>query len=360
MLDGAGPWGTGPYKLVEGFSTREKRSDRVVLEANAAYWDPERLPRLQRIVFDNTLSQQEAVELVKAGEGRVDLVTGLSPLETLRVAQSPFATVVKKRGSLTTVFGQFNLRKRQSPWHDRRLRQAVNVAINRADLIRYATKGNGEIIPALLPPGAFGHDPALAPFPFDPEKVRHLLRDTGYPDGLPVTLIASEDLVVQATVVSKMLEQVGFTVVLHILNSAVYARKTVLTDLDQPAEEQSWDIALTRMNGWMHFPAFQIYYQFALGGVYDWGSEQPELHRLYEQVLRTVDPAQQRLLLQQMEQYTHAHALFLFLYNPIQLYAVNKDVAFVPYQTGILNLTETSVTEQHWSIRQAPQAGGRG
>jgi glutathione transport system substrate-binding protein len=126
--------------LVEGFSTPDQRSDRVVLEANTNYWEHQRRPQLQRIVFDNTLSQHEAVELVKTTEGRVDLVTGLSPLETLRVAQSPFATVVKKRGSLTTVFGQFNLRKRQSPWHDIRLRQAVNVAINREALIRYATE----------------------------------------------------------------------------------------------------------------------------------------------------------------------------------------------------------------------------
>jgi peptide/nickel transport system substrate-binding protein len=337
--------------LVEGFSTPEKRADRVVLEANTAYWDTTRLPRLQRIVFDNTLSQQAAVELVKTDEGRVDLVSELSPLETLRVAQSPFAKVVKKRGSLTTVFGQFNLRKRESPWHDRRLRHAVNVAINRTDLIRYATKGNGESIPALLPPEAFGYNPALAPYPFDPEQARHLLREAGYPSGLSVTLIAPEDLAVQATVVGKMLEQVGFTVTLHMLNSEVYPRKTRLSELDQPAEEQRWDIALTRMNGWMNFPAFQIYYQYALGGVYDWGSEQPALQRLYEEVLRTVDREQQRLLIQQMEQYTHAQTLFLFLYNPIQLYAVNKAVAFVPYQTGILNLTETSVTEQHWSVR---------
>jgi peptide/nickel transport system substrate-binding protein len=337
---------------VEGFSTPDQRSDRVVLEANTDYWDPQRRPRLQRIVFDNTLSQHEAVELVKTTEGRVDLVTGLSPLETLRVAQSPFATVVKKRGSLTTIFGQFNLRKRQSPWHDRRLRQAANYAINREDLIHYATKGNGEIIPALLSPKAFGHDPALAPYPFDPEKARHLLRDAGYPNGLPVTLIAPEDLAVQATVISKMLEQGGFTVTLQVLNSAVYPRKTVLKHLDQPAEEQTWDIALTRLTGWMNFPAFQFYQYFALGGPYDWGNEPPELHRLYEQVLRTVDREPQRLLLQQMERYTHDHALFLFLYNPIDLYAVNKAVAFVPYQTGILNLTETSVTEEHWSVRK--------
>jgi hypothetical protein len=147
-----------------------------------------------------------------------------------------------------------------------------------------------------------------------------------------------------------MLEQVSFTVTLHVFNSAVYPRKTVINSLDQPAEEQTWDIALTRLDGRMNFPAFHTYQYFALGGPFDWGSEPPELQRLYEQVLRTVDHGQQRLLLQQMEQYTHV--LFLFLYNPIDLYAVNKAVAFVPYQTGILNLTETSVTDEHWSIRQ--------
>src|SRR5919198_6077996 len=112
----AGPWGTGPYKLVEGVSTPDKRSDRVVLEANLEYWDPSRFPRLQRIIFDNTLDQKEAVEQVKTAEGGIDLVTDLSPLETLRVAQSAGAQVVKNRGALTTVFGVFNRRKVGSPW----------------------------------------------------------------------------------------------------------------------------------------------------------------------------------------------------------------------------------------------------
>src|SRR5919202_5308489 len=111
MIQGAGPWGTGPYKLVEGFSLPDKRTDRVVLEANPAYWDTTRLPRLQRIIFDNTLTQRDAVELVKTGEGRVDVVSGLSPLETLRVAESPFAKVVKTRKNLETILGLFNMRK---------------------------------------------------------------------------------------------------------------------------------------------------------------------------------------------------------------------------------------------------------
>jgi ABC-type transport system substrate-binding protein len=119
------------------------------LEANLEYWDASRFPRLQRIIFDNTLGQKEAVEQVKTAEGRIDLVTDLSPLETLRVAESPMAQVVKHRGSITTVFGFFNMRKAGSPWHDVRLRQAANYAINRDDLIRYAVVYQFRWSPAL-------------------------------------------------------------------------------------------------------------------------------------------------------------------------------------------------------------------
>src|SRR5262249_42952397 len=87
-------------------------------------------------------------------------------------------------------FGFFNMRKAGSPWRDVRLRQAVNVAINRNDLIQYAAKGNGVVVPALLAVNAFGYDPDLVPYAFDPVKARTLLREAGYPDGLVVTLIA--------------------------------------------------------------------------------------------------------------------------------------------------------------------------
>ena len=53
-----------------------------------------------------------------------------------------------------------------------------------------------------------------------------------------------------------------------------------------------------------------------------------------------------------MERHPHDQAFFLFLYNPIKLYAVNKAVEFVPYFSTTLNLAETSVTEHHWSIRK--------
>jgi peptide/nickel transport system substrate-binding protein len=336
---------------VEGLTTFDKRSDRIVLEANLDYWDPSRLPRLQRIIFDNTLSSKEALELVKTSEGRVDLLNELAPLETLRVAQSPFAKVVKKRRGLVTVFGMFNMRRVDSPWRDVRLRQAVNVAINRKDLIRYATKGNGVIIPALLPEGAIGYDPDLTPYAFDPDKARQLVHEAGYPQGRPVILIAPEDLAIQATVVSKMLEQVGLTVELQLLDLAAYNRQTLLSRLEQAPERQAWDIALTSRVDTHNF-LLENYQIFALDGTYDWVLEQPELRQLYERALYAVDGEQQQALIRQMERHTRDQAYFLFLYNPIQLYAVNKAVEFVPYITGVLTLAETSVTDQHWSVRQ--------
>jgi hypothetical protein len=56
-------------------------------------------------------------------------------------------------------------------------------------------------------------------------------------------------------------------------------------------------------------------------------------------------------MIHQIERHTHKQAYCPFLYNPIGLYAVNKAVRFVPYVSPLLNLIETSVTEQHWSVR---------
>lgn len=324
----------------------------MVLEANTDYWDSDRFPRLKRIVFDNTRGQHEAVELVKTHEGRVDLVTDLRPLDTLRVAQSPMATVVKNRGALAIVVGLFNMRRTDTPWQDVRLRRAMNYAINRADLIRYAAKGNGVIIPALIPRRGFGFAPDLPPYPFNPDKARHLLQETGYAASRVITLIADEALEVQATVVSKMLEQVGLTVDLQIFDGVTFNQHALLSALKQPAEAQPWDIALISWLDLLNFPALQVYHFLALDGAYDWVQEQPELRQLQTQVLATVDRARQEALLRQMERHTREQAYFLFLYNPITLYAVNKEVTYTPYVNGMLNLVGTAITEQHWSVRE--------
>jgi ABC-type transport system substrate-binding protein len=352
VLDGAGPWGTGPYKLVHGFARPEGSSPLIVLEANTQHWNPKRFPRFKRIVYDNTLAQKDALELVKSREGRVDLVTEVIPRETLRVAESPFATLVKHRDGLGMVFGYFNLRKSGSPWEDARLRQAANFAINRADLIEYAVKGNGLIVPALLSPRAFGFNPELVPYPFDTARARTLLTSAGYPNGLSVNLIAPDVLQVQATVIKAMLVQAGFKVDLEILDAGKLAQRTLLSNLDRPAAEQTWDIALTSDTDYVNFAVYFPYQAYAVGGATDWLGNPPTLKRLHDEALSTVDRERQKALIRQMERHTHEQAYFLFLYSPIKMYAVNKNVKFVPYATTILNLGEAAPTAEHWSLSQ--------
>jgi hypothetical protein len=52
-----------------------------------------------------------------------------------------------------------------------------------------------------------------------------------------------------------------------------------------------------------------------------------------------------------MEKYLYDRAHALFIYSPLTLYAVNKEVNLVPFKDGFLNLKETSVTDNHWSVR---------
>jgi ABC-type transport system substrate-binding protein len=143
-----------------------------------------------------------------------------------------------------------------------------------------------------------------------------------------------------------MLEQAGFLVRQQVLDPATYNKKTDLSRLDQPAEQQPWDIALYSDYDWSAFPA-QLYRRLA-----DLGTETTEIRRLYDLLLRTVDRERQQDLIRQMERQTHDEAYLVLLYSAIPLYAVNKAVAFVPYPDGFLRFAETSVTDQHWSVRK--------
>jgi hypothetical protein len=82
--------------------------------------------------------------------------------------------------------------------------------------------------------------------------------------------------------------QIGLTVVVQILDSAAFNRKTFLSRLDQPPEQQPWDIALRSVPDRGNFPVFWRYTVNAFDGEFDWVFEEPELRRLYEQVLEGV------------------------------------------------------------------------
>jgi peptide/nickel transport system substrate-binding protein len=111
-LPDAGPWGTGPFKLVEGGVPYSKPTDRIVLEAYEDYWDL-RYPKVRKIVFDNKLigNRKEAMRLCMEREGAVDIVSAIRPLDTIKVAESKFARVTKSK-DVVHLGGWINQRKK--------------------------------------------------------------------------------------------------------------------------------------------------------------------------------------------------------------------------------------------------------
>jgi ABC-type transport system substrate-binding protein len=93
-------------------------------------------------------------------------------------------------------------------------------------------------------------------------------------------------------------------------------RKTLISHLEQPPEQQTWDIALaSNVPDVANLALSMIHHIFALDGASDWVIEELQLRQLYEQVLGSVDRERQQELIRQMERHTRDQAYFLFLYN---------------------------------------------
>lgn len=330
MIDAAGPWGTGPFVLKEGASTLEKRSPEVVLEANPNYWNPLRRPKVQRVVFDNIVSRAEALEQVTSPQGKIDIVTELTPAEAAVVARSKYASVVRSDAK-TVLVGVFNQTGANSRWTNSRLRKAVNHAVDRRAVVNLGAHGYGSVIPAMIAPGAFGYNPALKPYAYDPVTAKKLIKQAGL-QNTTVTIVAGANYKPVVDVIAKNLTGVGVTV------NPVYA--------DAPKGDD-WDIWLVEHFDWSpEFPAGVVYREFfGKDGGFRKMHEDPNFEQLYAKVLATTDRARQAKLIQQLDNYVYDQANVLFLYAPAKLYAVRNRVHFVPYKTTMLELAETSIAK---------------
>jgi peptide/nickel transport system substrate-binding protein len=72
----------------------------------------------------------------------------------------------------------------QALFQDRRIRQAVAVAINRKAIVQGLYGGYGQVADQLLPPIMWGRSPNVKGYPFDPARAKQLLAEAGHPNGL--------------------------------------------------------------------------------------------------------------------------------------------------------------------------------
>jgi peptide/nickel transport system substrate-binding protein len=181
--------GTGPYMLTE-----YKDGHSQTYTKNPKYWDSEviggrkyQLPFTDKAVI--MLVKDEATQIASLRTGKVDLMINMN---------WKYADELKKnipqlhwKRCLEGINQSVALRLDKKPFNDIRVRRALNMAINRPEIIKFFYGGNAEMHTYPVPP-TFGeiYTPLakLSPsarelFAYNPEKAKKLLAEAGYPNG---------------------------------------------------------------------------------------------------------------------------------------------------------------------------------
>jgi len=180
---GAHPIGSGPFRFVAW-----ERGRSITLAANHDYFDG--APRLGRVIYRIFPGEQWDAVYAEFLKGNLEE----SPVPTRNhgaVVGAPGRQYVKRPMFHLRFYG-FNVRTK--PLDDRRVRQAIVHAIDRAGLIEQVFQGRYHLAQSILPLGTLGYNPGVRPLAYDPQRARKLLAEAGHPNGAglpPITIWSS-------------------------------------------------------------------------------------------------------------------------------------------------------------------------
>src|SRR5581483_8644196 len=147
------------------------KDDRVVMEAFEGYW---RKPATIKRVTFRTIPEV-ATRLAELKTGGVDLAVAVSPSDMPGLDADP-----NTKGLQTTSVQMMRL----GPYPDRGgplasvpVRQALNYAIDWDAIVKTILGGLGKRNTIIVPPEAFGSDPSIKPYPYDPARAKSLLAE---------------------------------------------------------------------------------------------------------------------------------------------------------------------------------------
>ncbi|MEO7773227.1 MAG: ABC transporter substrate-binding protein [Steroidobacteraceae bacterium] len=234
------PIGTGPYRL----TSWDAKARRAYAEINPYRW---REAHITKLVFLEL--PEGAVRTQALLSGDVDLaLIEIEALERLRdrafpIVAAPSMSVM----SLALISERGNLPGTRLPLQDVRVRRALNHAIDHETIARVLLQGYGRPASQPAPAIAFGHDPTLAPYPYDPVRARALLAEAGYPDGFHITAdvqinaFPADSLIYQS--MAHYLRQVGVDVTLRLITFPQYLRNLQRNEFTGDAFGTAWNSA---------------------------------------------------------------------------------------------------------------------
>jgi len=183
------PIGTGPYKFV-----RWAKDEEIVLEANDAWWRG--TPKIKTVVFRPI--PDDAVRVAALQNGEIDVAVNIPPHLANPISNHPklFLTTAPSIRTIQLMFQTHNFDEKthmatgvyDGPTKDKRVRQAIQYALDADEIIKGVLDGKATRMATMLTPLHFGYDASLKPIKQDLAKVKKLLTEAGYPNGVEITL----------------------------------------------------------------------------------------------------------------------------------------------------------------------------
>ena len=244
---------------------------------------------------------EASTQLAELLNGSVHIVEGIThPRNVSLIEENPDLQILESPGYMVTWL-KFNMR--QPIFEDVRVRQAVNLSIDRESLARDVFQGLVTPLSDWWPDISPFYDSSLDPWSYDPERARQLLADAGYPDGieidiwqghipLPHNVIGAE----LGTVIQDQLSRAGITVKLTQVEYGSF-----WATLREGTDDPEWDV----LDGWLDgirsivadtdnflFPTFRT---FERGGFGNYGYYTNErVNDLIDEAGRTIDEDRRR------------------------------------------------------------------
>jgi len=303
------PIGTGAFKFVEWV-----RNDHLVLEAYDGYWAG--FPPVKRVVIRPI--PEDSTRIAELQTGGVDIAVNIPPFLVNQVKAIP-GVEVQSVPSGRVMFLSLNTFA-PGPLQDKRVRQALNYAVDKKSIIEKILMGSAFQMAINLTPYHFGYDPSLQPYPYDPEKAKRLLAEAGYRDLKLVFNTPSGRYILDKQVseaIAGMFEKVGIKINFKVREWGDYTKDLVTKKLV--------DIGFL---GWgnVNYDADGTFFVYFIKEAAFSYYEDPEMKSWIIEARNTLDEKRRKDLYTKISKKVFEGAPLVFLYQQQDHWGVSKKV----------------------------------
>ncbi|TKA95003.1 ABC transporter substrate-binding protein [Cereibacter changlensis] len=323
------PVGSGPFVLKAW-----NRGSKIELEKNPHYWQ-EGKPHVDAAVLE--IVTEPSARVIKLEAGEVDIALD-PPLNQLEALDAKDGISVGQTIPYRADFVQLNTTKK--PFDDERVRQALNLAVDKEALVQGVLYGAGKPAASAMPVMAYA-DPDLAPYAYDPARAKELLAEAGYAGGFEAQLVVDSGAATSrnaAIALQAMLQQVGVKLKVQMLEGGTQWETTKAGNYEMSVSYTTSDtIDPDQIIGFVG-----VNPERANAYHTEWRSDR--LNELYAAERKALDGPERGDMFQEMVQILHDGAPYIFLYHPASAWAVKDGVkGFEVLPTSNFRLEEVSI-----------------